>query len=219
LTVVLFFKTAEICIKDKDEEHIQLLSDCNQYFTEDSSNNDSFHPPHSVYPHTSKKAETSHIKQLLTADVVVPNADTVTITKNTNQRTVGCSNTGKTLDEASQLIVVITKPNSVPGTHQDMFGTGYWKNTPRKSPSKSVLIKKYQCRVCDLKFACPKYLTEHIKVHTGEKPCKCSFCDKKFWKKNHCFRLHEIGHTGKQSQCPVCSRRFVSLKKHSADNY
>lgn len=40
--------------------------------------------------------------------------------------------------------------------------------------------KKYQCHICKKSFVRPQYLEIHQRVHTGEKPVKCSHCEKNF---------------------------------------
>ena len=43
-------------------------------------------------------------------------------------------------------------------------------------------IKQHECPYCEKRFALSQYLTEHINIHTGNKPFVCTYpgCNKKF---------------------------------------
>ena len=85
-----------------------------------------------------------------------------------------------------------------------------------------VCDSRLKCKVCGLVFKRSKYLERHMTIHTGEKPYKCSFCDKKF-RTEYEHKMHELRHKGELPQCPVCGGRYVALRKHmlihSADSY
>ena len=62
--------------------------------------------------------------------------------------------------------------------------------------------KKYRCDTCGKGFTDNQKLSDHINVHTGEKPYKCKFCSSCF-ASNGTHALHERGHL----------RRGLKLKK------
>lgn len=49
--------------------------------------------------------------------------------------------------------------------------------------------KPYQCRFCDKRFSAQGSRQAHEGVHTNERPYKCSICDKS-WKDRNCYRNH-----------------------------
>lgn len=51
----------------------------------------------------------------------------------------------------------------------------------------------YMCQLgnCRRLFGCKRNIERHIKIHTGEKPYKCSFCDYRSARKDH-LKLHEM---------------------------
>uniref|UniRef100_A0A8U7ME39 Uncharacterized protein n=1 Tax=Corvus moneduloides TaxID=1196302 RepID=A0A8U7ME39_CORMO len=70
---------------------------------------------------------------------------------------------------------------------------------------------------CGKNFVCHSWLVRHQTSHTGERPYKCSKCDKTYRRKDYLLN-HQRRHTGERLfQCPLCSKRFVlkrSLLKH-----
>ena len=78
---------------------------------------------------------------------------------------------------------------------------------------KFVPFIKPKCQVCGADFLCERYLNTHMTIHTGEKPYKCSFCDKRF-RLQDVRRVHELRHKGLLPQCPVCGGRYGNLHTH-----
>ncbi|XP_030848695.1 zinc finger protein 696 isoform X2 [Strongylocentrotus purpuratus] len=62
-----------------------------------------------------------------------------------------------------------------------------------------------QCKICLKSFM---HLKSHMKVHTSERPFKCSVCDKGFIERRH-LENHMRSHTGeKPFECSVCQKAF-----------
>nr|XP_054757593.1 zinc finger protein 1 homolog [Lytechinus pictus] len=65
--------------------------------------------------------------------------------------------------------------------------------------------KPSQCKICHKFFL---HVKVHMRVHTSNRPFKCSFCDKGFIEKRH-LDNHMRSHTGeKPFKCPVCAKAF-----------
>ncbi|KAH8347001.1 hypothetical protein KR059_004076 [Drosophila kikkawai] len=103
-------------------------------------------------------------------------------------------------------------PKIQPLSGQDEQNTSGDASTPTGG---SALI----CPTCNREFKKKEHLTQHVKLHAGLRPFKCSEdgCDKAFSRKEHLSR-HLISHSGqKMYTCEVCRKPFSrkdNLNKH-----
>ena len=74
---------------------------------------------------------------------------------------------------------------------------------------------KLSCERCNKTFLNAECLKRHIRIHSGEKPFRCSQCD---YSQQSSLRMHERTHTGDKpfscSQCDYKCTQLGSLKKH-----
>ncbi|KAH8321994.1 hypothetical protein KR074_007755 [Drosophila pseudoananassae] len=90
---------------------------------------------------------------------------------------------------------------------------------PHQDSQQVTLSPGLTCPTCNREFKKKEHLTQHVKLHAGLRPFKCSEegCDKAFSRKEHLSR-HLVSHSGqKMYTCEVCRKPFSrkdNLNKH-----
>ncbi|XP_068624326.1 uncharacterized protein [Battus philenor] len=83
--------------------------------------------------------------------------------------------------------------------------------------------KVHECTICKKKYNSRQILTEHMNVHSGERPHRCSVCDKTFASK-YTYQSHLKTHLDRPRpfKCSQCGKSFLTqqnltqhLKTHS----
>ncbi|XP_023932350.1 histone-lysine N-methyltransferase PRDM9-like [Lingula anatina] len=68
--------------------------------------------------------------------------------------------------------------------------------------------KPYKCQFCDKRFNRDFILKRHMRIHTGEKPHTCQFCDKRFNDLSSQKKHIRINTGEKPYKCEFCDKRF-----------
>lgn len=99
--------------------------------------------------------------------------------------------------------------------HQQQYEEEASERKPRPGPysktakkGKLPPLKKFKCTDCDQQFSQKGGLSNHVRIHAGDKPFVCGMCAREFVQKCNLMRHLRI-HTGeKLFACPQCGLRL-----------
>lgn len=76
--------------------------------------------------------------------------------------------------------------------------------------------RPFKCTFCDMRFKDEGTRERHKRIHTGERPFACNYCEKKFKSSSNKIEHMRI-HTGeKPFQCKICEKRFTTQALHNS---
>nr|CAG4638121.1 EOG090X0G73 [Chydorus sphaericus] len=117
----------------------------------------------------------------------------------------GCEVCGQVFDLHDRLIKHMASRHKTGQQQQQQQPTRTSPAVSSGGDSSGVVVKGYQCEVCQRPFARSDMLTRHMRLHTGLKPYTCRICGQVFSRSDH-LSTHQRTHTGeKPYRCPQCS--------------
>ncbi|PZC75231.1 hypothetical protein B5X24_HaOG206538 [Helicoverpa armigera] len=94
----------------------------------------------------------------------------------------------------------------------------YWKHFRTMHPNENYPVqKKCVCDICGKRFTCNALLTIHKRTHIGDRPYKCSRCDRACYSAFD-LRIHQQKHSdARPFPCTLCAKAFKrkeALERH-----